>query len=198
MEQYTKFLLVGIVLFLTTTVIAADNSTCGIINQTTTQINNITSNGSCITISGNNLIYSCSTYYIIGNNSGIGIHVNTSNNITINCSDHIINYSKNIYSNNSNTTLNTKPDISFYTRNSNITITLNQLTNTCSYGFRNARITSYSLVTCWFALEIEEDTDMYIESYYANNIPIEFIILYGAMGLGGLIYMYLRKGRIRT
>ncbi len=55
-------------------------------------------NGTCFTITADNVVFDCAGYSIVGNTSGAGIYVNNSNNVTIfNC--EIANFTEGIHTN---------------------------------------------------------------------------------------------------
>jgi parallel beta-helix repeat protein len=97
----------------------ANEFTCGVVNSNTTLIQNLTVNGTCMTINASNVVLDCDGYAIVksGSVSGSGVHIlkNLSNVTVRNCT--ILNFS-------------TSGDIGIYDENgSNHNISYNTLGN---------------------------------------------------------------------
>lgn len=83
---------------LTTTLIA-----CGEISSSFILHKNITANGNCLVVTANNITLDFAGYYLIGNNSGIGINVSNKRGIFI-TNAHLQNFNTAIYIDSSNST----------------------------------------------------------------------------------------------
>ena len=174
-------------------------ATCGDIGSSSTLTGDLSSNGTCITITADSVRLDCAGYSITGNGTGIGINITGYDSVILdNCTvsdfdkDILLYEATNVII--SNTTL-----FDFHTYNST-NISVHLAVTECSYAFQGARIERPGDWTnCRFNLTTEHGGYIKVESYYAMNMPMEMIYGFGILGLGGLLAVlrriYLRRRR---